>query len=175
MNLTFKRFLDEGIIDDFPDEDISDHTNRPMVKAAPPTNRPPTRIRANKQDKFVDYYASISELGRLLGDKPITITNIAKLYAHEYLAPRDNLILDIPLADVYKYREYDRTREQDPHYWDGLFSDIKNNGIEDYSVVNLDRLPNGDVGVLLGEGNHRLAMGLSLGYKTMPIYFSVRK
>jgi len=91
------------------------------------------------------------------------------------MAPRDNLIFDIPLNDVVKYREYDRSRDQDPERWDELRSDIKQNGIKEYSVINLDRLQNGNVGVLLGEGNHRLAIGGMLGVKTMPIYFSVKK
>jgi hypothetical protein len=53
-----------------------------------------------------------------------------------------------------------------------LTADIKKNGIKEYGYVSIDRRKNGDVEVLLGEGNHRLGIAKAVGIKQMPIMFS---
>ncbi len=49
---------------------------------------------------------------------------------------------------------------------------LKKNGIKEYGYVTIDRRKNGDVEVLLGEGNHRLGIAKAVGIKQMPIMFS---
>jgi len=177
--MTFKQYLVEsGVLDDILGSFDSDSQESQLPKAPPPTNIPPRIIQAPKQDKFVDYYYGM-ELKKLLRGEPITIKNIAELYAFDYMAPRDSVTLNLSVDDIAKYKEYDITREQEPERWGKLYSSIKANGVQTAGTIILDRIHNGSnagsVGVLLGEGNHRLAISIALGLKTMPINFSVKK
>jgi hypothetical protein len=81
------------------------------------------------------------------------------------------------MKDVFKYREYDRTRlnggKLSPDEWDKLEASIKKSGIRDHGILQIDRNnSNGNMEVLLGEGNHRLAIGKRFGIKKMKLRIS---
>lgn len=142
------------------------------------TSRHPSVYPGSTEKRFKEYYRSISELKELLAGKPITLDNIIKLYATEFKAPADNVIYDLDINEVYTVREYSRSRDVfgklEPEEYDELKDDIKKHGIKNYGIIELKRLPNGDVSALLGEGNHRLAIAKELKIKTMPIMFYIR-
>ena len=141
-------------------------------------------FKGTKPDGFKVYVRSEKELKSEINDKlnsnKLNIENIAKLYALYNIAPADNFEVILETKDVNDYREYDREKFVDD--WNGrntfseyneLKNDIKKNGIKSAGILHLER--DGDnVGVILGEGNHRLAIAKELKIKKFPIKFYVR-
>jgi hypothetical protein len=180
--MTFKEWLLEGILDDmvgsFPNKDIVPSEKRVASSNVKQVKRYEPRIYPGlKIKKFTEYYRSVGELKGLLGGKPITLPNIIKLYAMDYYAPADNVIYNLSVAEVNEVREYDRSRDvygkMSPEEYDELKRNVGSKGIVNHGVIDMRRLPNGDVAVILGEGNHRLAIAKELGIKIMPIRFYI--
>lgn len=170
--------LFEGILDDISSDYSVDKTS---IKFSPNVidNTTSTRrkiFKGKKLNKFKEYYRSINELNNLLEGQPITVNNIIQLYANKYQAPADNIEFELKTSELYDIREYDRTRETGNLYtkeWDELKTNIKHYGIKDHGTIDMKRLPNGDVQVWIGEGNHRLAIANELDIKTMPMRFYI--
>ena len=84
----------------------------------------------------------------------------------------------LPISELWTIREYDRemvdgyTGKNSAEEMKELKIDIKKNGIKQHGYISIDRRKNGDVEVLLGEGNHRLQIAKQLGIKEMPIMFT---
>ena len=115
---------------------------------------------------------SVNELKDLLkehyGSSKITIINIAKLYAeHNYKLRDDITKFSFPVKEIDLYKEWNRPINDD------LMDMIKKDGIRDYGVIGLYKKKNGEVRIILNEGNHRLAIAKKLGIKEMliNIYF----
>jgi hypothetical protein len=182
---TFKQFVSEDLIDDIL-ASIGDPKKTPNIekifvndKKAIPRSRTrmykPRVVKANAPDNFKEYLRSDGEVYKELG-KPLTLAAIIDAYAHRNIALSDSLIFDFDVSEVNKYREYDRSFK-DPGKRNAeemleLAADIQKHGIKEASILHLRRLKNGNVTVILGEGNHRLSVARKFKIKTMPVRFS---
>ena len=140
----------------------------------------PRKYSGQKQEGFSEYVRSQGELKKACGGK-VTLENIIKIFANGNIKVADNFTPMIDVSELWKIREYDRkmidgyTGKNTEAEMKKLTADIKKNGIKEYGYVTIDRRKNGDVEVLLGEGNHRLGIAKAVGIKQMPIMFSYGK
>ena len=140
----------------------------------------PRKYSGQKQEGFSEYVRSQGELKKACGGK-VTLENIIKIFANGNLKVADNFTPMIDVSELWKIREYDRkmiggyTGKNTEAEMKKLTADIKKNGIKEHGYVTIDRRKNGDVEVLLGEGNHRLGIAKAVGIKQMPIMFSYGK
>lgn len=181
--LSFKEF-NEGLLDDligdFGNVDIKQKSPIITKKVKPQKKYKPRIYDGVKPTNFIEYIRSKPELKKLLDGK-ISLNGIINLFAKENKALTDNVIVDINTSEINNIREYDRkiidgwTGKSTTTEISELESDIKKNGIKNYSVVTIKRLHNGNVSVILGEGNHRLMLAKKLKIKKIPIMFYFSK
>lgn len=135
---------------------------------------------------FVEYMRSPSDVKEALQThyNALTLDNIVKLFAEHNMVIADSVTLKIKTSALYPYREYDRDPDPNKQGWTGkmegteyeaLRGDIEQNGITHPVMMELSRLPNGNVDVKLGEGNHRLRIARELDIPHMPVNFYYRK
>ena len=191
----FCQYIEENFLDDIIREIESDHdehgikklgqikVNPKKRKKVPINNRyRPRKYSGVKPEGFSGYIRSMGELkGELkekLGHPKVTLRGIIDLYAKHDLKVTDNFQPMISVKELWYVREYDRKMVDG---WTGkntaaemkeLIVSVKKDGIKEYGHVSIDRRKNGDVEVILGEGNHRLSIAKHAGIKEMPIMFS---
>jgi len=106
----------------------------------------------------------------------ISTDNIIDLYINHDMIVSESIVIDLPINEIFKYREYDRSRsiycsKRTPLQFDELYEDIKLNGIKQGGRIRVERINSNKVEVILGEGNHRLSIANQLKLNTMPIVF----
>ena len=178
---SFKEFS-EGILDDLVGEfgDFKETKKPKTIKSNyKPKKAYKPRVTIGVADvPRGDWIRSERELKKLLNGK-ITLDGIVKLFAKENLKVSDSFIVNLDVKEINKVREYDRdldsgfTGKSSESEMIELENSIKQYGIKDYAVITMKRYKNGNVGVLLGEVNHRLNIAKKLKLKTMPIKFYI--
>ncbi len=83
---------------------------------------------------------------------------------------RTELVLDHWKVSTVKYCQAFYNLMKDKQMLD-LMNDIKKNGQKEPGIIQIQR-KGANVGVLLGEGNHRLAIAIKLNIPKMTIRFS---
>lgn len=157
------------------DNDINNYKNsglpkfikyKPTIKYKPISN------------KKIHCIESIDELYSTLENVygNISIDNIIGLYIDHDIIVSETVVVTLPIPEISKYREYDRSRsiycsKRTPMQFDELYEDIKTNGIQQSGRIRIERISNDDVEIILGEGNHRLSIATQLGFDHMPIVF----
>lgn len=137
----------------------------------------PRKYNGQKQEGFAEYIRSPAELKKACEGR-VTLENIIKIFANGNLKISDSFQPMVEIKELWKIREYDRkmvdgyTGKNSESEMKKLKASIKKHGIKQYGHVSIDRRKNGDVEVLLGEGNHRLNIAKEVGIKEMPIMFS---
>ena len=187
---SFKQLMKEGLIDDLLgdfDDVGSDTKSIQKTSGSIYTGKKhkPRSVKGKKPTDFFDYITSEKELKSLfiskLGTKNITLKGIITLFAVYNMGLRDNITINLPVSEISTVREYDRTiidgwtGKQSSNDFALLKADIKKNGMKNYGIVDMTRKSGGDIDVILGEGNHRLAIAKELKLKTMPIRFYYKK
>jgi hypothetical protein len=142
----------------------------------------PRVFKGVKPTDFSKYIRSLSELRsiskELLGRSEVTLQCIIDLFAIHNYKLADNFTPVLKIADLWKIREYDRdlidgyTGKNSTKEMEDLKTEFKKHGIMVNGWVRIDRRKNGDVEVLLTEGNHRVKIARELGIKEMPIMFT---
>lgn len=139
------------------------------------------KIRGKKVKGFADYLRTESEVKKVmkekLGTSKITLDNVIKLFGDFKIKLDERVVLDYDIKEIDKYKEYDRTRQgggkNTPEEWDELEASIRKKGIKQHGILNIDRDNNsGSMEVILGEGNHRLAIAKMAKIKKMPLRIS---
>lgn len=176
---SFKKFISEGYSGEvkdsdffFSDDDLKDTPKRRRYQ--------PRKFSGTKpESSYPDWVRSESNTKALLDNK-ITLKGVIDLFAHKNIAVSDSVTLDIPVSELYKIREYDRnikdnsTGTNTKEEYKELLKSIKRTGIQESGVVTIERLRNGNVTAILGEGNHRLRIAKLLKLKTIPIRFKFK-
>jgi hypothetical protein len=146
-----------------------------------------TTIKGIQPTGFKKYLRSENEIKQELkqhfNQSKITLDGIIKLFTQKYLKVDDNVVLNLNLNEIWKYREHDRhifkplknnvlynginTKE----YYDELKQDIKQNGIKEPIIFMMQKTSNDTFTVYVGEGNHRMSIAKELGIKTIPVRF----
>jgi len=128
--------------------------------------------------KYIRSTASLSEiLAERFGSPSLILDNCIRLYTEYNYKIVDSITVEFPVDQIYKYREYDRkvvnnfTGKMTGEEYAELRSDIEQNGIMNYGVLNIYSKGRADYGVVLGEGNHRLRIAMELGIPVMPLKF----
>ena len=139
----------------------------------------------DKDRPRLEYIYSRGDLNKAikqkLGKIGISIENIVNLFAEHNMVVSDSIEFEFDVKELKQFREYDRkiiqgyTGKRTAEEMAELEADIRKHGITDHSVLVLDRQPNGDVLVHLGEGNHRLALAQKLGIRKMPVRLYYKK
>lgn len=140
----------------------------------------PRKIKGKPIKGFAEYLRSEGEVKKVLKEKlglsKITLDGVIRLFADHKIKIADSVILSYDVKEVNKYREYDRKPNEygkrTPEEFEELKQDIKKRGIKDWSVLQIDRDKSGNLKVILGEGNHRLAIAKLLGIRKMPLMIS---
>lgn len=140
----------------------------------------PRKIKGKPVKGFAEYLRSEGEVKKAVkehfGHSKITLDGVIRLFAEKKIKLADNFQLDYDIKEVNKYREYDRKPNEygkrTPEEFEELKQDIKKNGIKQYGVLQMDRDKSGNLKVILGEGNHRLAIAKLLKIKSMPLMIS---
>ena len=141
-------------------------------------------VKGVSPEHFAQYVRSKSELIDVLKDKygKGSIDHIVRLFAEHNILVADNVEINAPVNELYKYREYDRdmvngwTGKATQEEYDDLKQQIAAEGIKQAATLDMTRNhDNGNVEVKLGEGNHRLKIARELGIDTMPLRFYYRK
>lgn len=151
-------------------QEIFEHRGRSVTVQGTYPEGFPTYIRDKEtlKDKLAEIYGSTAFDG------------IPKLFAEHNIVIADNVRVSATYEELHKYREWDRnpssgsTGTMSSDEYAELLQDIKQHGIQDASVLRMERLPNGNVLVKLGEGNHRLRIAGELGIR-IPIRFGYVK
>lgn len=183
----FAQFIEEGFLDDMladfepvskaEIDKVMKKSDAVLAKHSTQKRYKPRKYSGQKPEGFSTYVRSQSELKKECGGK-VTLDNIIKIFANGNVKVADNFQPMISISELWKVREYDRkmvggfTGKNTESEMKKLKADIKKNGIKEYGHVSIDRRKNGDVEVLLGEGNHRLGIAKEVGIKEMPIMFS---
>ena len=183
----FAEFIGEGFLDDMLAEfepvsqaeidKVLKKSDAVLAKHAKQKQFKPRKYSGQKPEGFSTYVRSQGELKKACGGK-VTLDNIIKIFANGNVKVADNFTPMISISELWKVREYDRkmvdgfTGKNTESEMKKLKADIKKNGIKEHGHVSIDRRKNGDVEVLLGEGNHRLGIAKEVGIKEMPIMFS---
>lgn len=115
-------------------------------------------------------------LKEIFGNDEITLNKIIHIYGYHNIMILEGITINLKIDEVVSVREYDRQREiycskRTPDQFDELFNDIKVNGIQNGGRIRMNRLDDGNITVILGEGNHRLSILTQLGYEYMPVTF----
>jgi len=188
---TFSQFMQEGFLDDIladfepvskaEIDKVMKKSDAVLAKYAKPKSPykryKPRKYSGQKQEGFSTYVRSQGELKKAIGGK-VTLDSIIKIFANDNVKVADNFQPMISISELWEIREYDRkmidgfTGKNTESEMKQLKADIKKNGIKEHGYVSIDRRKNGDVEVLLGEGNHRLGIAKEVGIKEMPIMFS---
>jgi len=168
----------DNIIDSFSLKEFNQN-NLPIDDSSNIKIYKPRIIKGIHSQPFREYMRSLGEVKEQLKEKlsttNVSLDNILKLFAKYNLAIADNFTIKFPVEQIYKYREFDRTKETtDSKYWDDLANSINNEGIKEPGFLILNRLRTGNVSAILGEGNHRIAIAKKLKIKEMPLKFSYR-
>lgn len=180
---TFKQFLSDGILDDI----VKDFPNQPkkknirVIKDVPRRRHAARKFSGQKVDEFSYWIRSESELKKQikekLGNSKITLKGVIDLLAYHNMKVDERIRPQIAIKDLYTIREWDRklingfTGKNTTEDMEKKRKKYAKNGIKNAGVVDLRRLRNGSVTAILGEGNHRVKLGLEIGIKTMPIIF----
>lgn len=169
---SFIEHINEDLLDDLIGEfpDVVGDIPVKVVKTKPRKKYKPRVLHKGKPPEGFKQYARQAKSN-------MTLKKVVDMFAIENVAFADNITIDIPLKDLHTIREYDRkiidgfTGKNTTDEMEELLRSIKRNGIKDPGVVTLHRLKNGNITAILGEGNHRLNIGIKLKLKTMPIRF----
>lgn len=124
-----------------------------------------------------------SVLNEVYGSPQLTLEKCIKLFTDHYYKIDEMIVVDLPVKQLEKFKEYDRELVND---WTGkmtkeehaeLMKDIQQNGIQNYGTLSIYEKGGAQYSALLDEGNHRLGIALTLGIPVMPIKFNygVRK
>ncbi len=120
---------------------------------------------------------SVNELVNIIETKynhPINLTDIIRLYCDHNIQFTSDIILLLSVNEVNDVREYARDKhiyssKNTPEEYEELMEDIKLNGFKKCGRIRMTRNNDYTVGVILGEGNHRLAIAKQLQLDVMPI------
>ncbi len=182
-----EQLFNENILNDlvnsFPD---IEQKNSSSIQQPPNQNKPNHVVFHGKKDlPMSSYVRGMEDLKETLqekfGNSEITVENIANLFALYNIIIVDSIALELDVNDLKQYMEWSRDLVDD---WSGkmtttefnkLKSDIQQNGIKNYGVLDLRRLSNGDIEVYLGEGNHRMKVALNIGIEKFPVRLYYRK
>jgi hypothetical protein len=138
-------------------------------------------VAGKKPTSFPDYVGSEQQLLAAIkdhGGTQISVDAIVQLFAKHNFIVSDNVQLDVPTEQVYKYREYDRetkdgfTGTNTQEQYEKIKQDIQDSGIKEPLMLRLGRKRgDGTVHVYLGEGNLRLRIARELKIKQVPLRF----
>lgn len=139
----------------------------------------------DKDRPSVEYARSRGDLNKIAKEKMgkfgIDLEDIINLFAQHNVVVVDSMEFEFQTKELKMFREYDRklinnfTGKLSGEEFMELENDIRKHGIKDPVMLVLDRQPDGNVLVSLGEGNHRLALAQKLGIKKLPVRLSYRK
>ena len=139
-------------------------------------SRRPTIFRGKNPEVFKEWIRSKSDLSKMLNGK-LTISKISRLAIDERKVLDERIVIDMPVDEVWRYREYDRARgavgsNNTVEQWDALLKSIMKEGIKEPLMISIEMVSNrNQVEVILGEGNNRLWMARMLKIKTVPVRF----